>query len=233
MTHYLLLLSIFLVGIVFYLAGRKVTLKLWKKMVVALAGSAFGLFGLFVMGYIENGRFGPISFFGAHFIGPLGILISCRTLKISKKECYKMLDISAPALCAALVVLKLNCYRVKCCGGIVLSTHNDVVCYFPSQIVESIFAFVLMTLFMFLLMKDKAQGSIYLLYMIVYGIGRFVLNIFRETTIWILDMPAGNFWSIISVIIGAGYLYIRYLLTNAQEEKKRTRANRTGHKVRR
>ena len=44
--------------------------------------------------------------------------------------------------------------------------------------------------------------------MIIYGICRFALNFMRaDLSIFLLGMPAGHFWSVVSVIVGAVWLY--------------------------
>ena len=234
-TWLFLALAVILVGVIFYTVGRRATLPLWKTVIIMMAGALFGIAGIKLMYLLETGEYGGMSFYGAHFLGPVGIILGCYFLKTSKPEMKSMLDISAVALCAALVLLKIHCRICGCCHGIALETdaNGNVIRRFPSQTSEAIFALLLMILFIRMIRKGKNPGSIYPLYMILYGGGRYILNLFRETTPWILNMPSGNFWSILSVIIGAAYLYIRYLLANAQEEKNRTRAKRTGHKVRR
>ena len=100
-----------------------------------------------------------------------------------------------------LALLKVKCRIDGCCYGKTFHTRTGGV-QFPSQIIELIVAIVLMFVLIILLQKSKREGMIYPYYLILYGVTRFILNLFRETTPWIGPLPAGNFWSLISVGIG-------------------------------
>ena len=227
MLKYLLMaLCVILVGTVFFTVGRTSALNLKKKLVILLSGSVFGIGGLLLMYLIEAGEFGGMSFFGAHFAGPLGIIFACAILKTTKEEMTDMLDISAPALCACLVALKIHCRIIGCCQGIALETDTNgaILRRFPSQTAEALFALLLMILLIIIIRRGKHRGTVFLLYMIFYGLGRYILNLFRETTPWILNMAAGNFWALLSLLIGATALYLRHLHIAAEEEKKQIRS---------
>ena len=66
----------------------------------------------------------------------------------------------------------------------------------------------------------KQKGCIYYWYMILYGISRFILNLFRETTPFIWILPAGNFWALISTILGIALLLISKRKTKAHSKVK-------------
>lgn len=225
-------LCVILVSIVFFTVGHEMTLPIWKRIFIIVVGSLSGIIGLRVMRYIECGRFEGFSFYGAHFFGGLGIVHACLLVRTSLDEMTNMLDVSAPGLCASLVVLKFKCFIDDCCKGIVLKINSDnSVIRFPSQIVECLFALFLMVLFLVLIRKGKHRGSVWYLYMIYYGIGRFILNLLRETEPWILGMAAGNFWSLVSIAIGLILLYIHRLRVVTAEEKKAAIQNRRAHKA--
>lgn len=227
----LVLLCIILVGIVFLSVGEKTELPLWKKLFIILVGSLNGIVGLKIMRYIEVGTIEGLSFFGAHFFGGLGIVHACLLVRTSLNEMTSMLDLGAPALCASLVVLKIKCYIDGCCYGRILYTYeNGVVIRFPSQIAECLFALFLMLLFIRMIRLGKHSGTIWYLYMIYYGIGRFILNLLRETKPWILGMAAGNFWSLISIAIGLILLYIHQLRVVTVAEKQAIQIRQRHHK---
>ena len=198
-----------------------------------LTGSLFGIAGLYVMYFIENGEFGGISFFGAFFFGPIGVLLSSYLVKLSKDAIEYMMDIAVPAVCIALCVNKVNCAISGCCRGYIMTVlENGQKVRFPSQLVESGVALLTMLLFIWFIRKGLLKGHLYALYMVVYGVERFILTFFRDNS-QITGLPMGQIWSLVSFVIGASYLYIRYLRRNAEREKERMKTNRASHKAHR
>ena len=140
----------------------------------------------------------------------------------------------APGECAVLSAMKLECLHSGCCNGYLITVlENGQAVRFPSQLVESIVAFLTMIFFIWLIRKDVLKDQLYALYMVVYGVERFILNGFRETSDTIMGLPNGQFWSLVSFVIGASDLYIRYLRHNAELEKERMKTNRASHKAHR
>ncbi len=209
--YVLFLLCIALEALIFFTLGRKTHLRGWKKWIVLLSGALCGILGLKLMAFIENGSFNTISFFGAHFFGPMGIVLACLALRISRIDMNEILDLCAPALCASLVIHKINCYMSGCCQGILMKLPGrEELVRFPSQLVECAFALVLMILFIVIIKRQKKQGRVYYLYMVFYGMGRYFLNLYRDPKPWVLNIPAGNFWSLISIALGLMLLFIHH-----------------------
>ena len=116
------------------------------------------------------------------------------------------MDLCAPAECLMLVLMKLDCLLSGCCFGKYLPSLEI---QFPSQIIEMLTFFVIMLFLLKLESSDKNRGRIYGHYLIIYGFARFILNWFRygvKPFVWIL--PAGNFWSLVSIAIGCVWLVI-------------------------
>lgn len=65
----------------------------------------------------------------------------------------------------------------------------------------------------FMIRFRRECGRIYTWLLILYGGTRFVLNYFRETTPFILNIPSGHVWSLVSVVVG-------FILLFALKEKK-------------
>lgn len=160
-----------------------------------------GVLGAMLMYFIETGMWGGISYYGAVFFIPIGILIFSL---ISKTGYSQLLDFVSPCVCLMLAVLKIHCLVSGCCGGIKLFENAVGECvYFPSQIVECLLSLVIMTVLLIFDKKNICSGYHYPLYMVIYGIARFGINFLRlekEPFVWILS--AGHFWSLISIFIG-------------------------------
>lgn len=178
---------------------------IWKSVIVTLLLTATGTLGIYVWFFVENLEWGGRSFFGAVFLVPLVCIPAARILKIN----YGVLtDISAPAGCAMLALMKLKCYLDGCCRGIRLYRDEmGVAHYFPSQLVELTNALVLCVILMILSHDKKRTGCVYGWFFLLYGSTRFILNFFRSGTtpfLWIL--PAGNVWSLVAVLVGVYWL---------------------------
>ena len=190
--------------------GKKYGLAVWKRVVLAIAGVAVGVAGTVLMFFVENGRFDGRSFFGAVFFAPLLLIPIGLLLRIKPLD---TLDLYAPCESAILVMMKINCYITRCCVGRVIHvTEYGKQIRFPSQICEAVAGLLILVFLLVLIIKNKDKGNVYFWYMFVYGVIRFILNLFRETTPFILNLPAGNFWALISLIIGGGALIIRHRL---------------------
>lgn len=165
-----------------------------------------GFAGVKLMFFIESGGWTGLSFFGAVFFVPVLYLLVSRLLKA---KCSDLLDISAPSICIMLALMKVECVVTGCCKGKILyETAAGEVVRFPSQIAEMINALFLMVLLMIIMRKQKNRGRIYPWFMVLYGITRFGWNLLRETKPFVWVLPAGNFWSLIAIVIGVLWLLI-------------------------
>lgn len=181
------------------------SIPVWKVLAIAITGAAAGYLGTSTMSFIESGDWTGRSFFGAIFFAPIIMIPIAYVLKLDPRN---VLDLSAPCELTMLFLLKIKCKIDGCCYGRIIIDNDEGVIRFPSQIVEAAVAFILVILFIVLIRKQFIRDTAYPWYMILYGLTRFILNLFRETTPFIWILPAGNFWSIISILIGAVWIMI-------------------------
>ena len=197
--------TLLMVAVMLY-AGRIYKVQVWKRIASAVLLTAAGVIGAKLMAFIESGSFSGRSFFGALFFAPLIMVPAAKLLKIDISD---MLDLCAPCECIMLAFLKVDCFIEGCCKGRVLYiTETGEKVRFPSQIVECLFAVLLMLILLRIMVKKKNRGVIYPMYMLLYGFTRFILNLLRETEPFIWILPAGNFWSIISMISGIVWMSV-------------------------
>jgi len=171
----------------------------WKMILLGFWLTVTGVAGTMLMFFIESGRFGGTSFFGALLFVPV-LILPARLLGLSYKD---ILDLCAPAECLMLAIMKLDCLANNCCVGKYLPALEF---QFPSQIVEMVASLLVMAA---LLLREarKQDGHLYAWYLIYYGIVRFILNGFRygiKPFVWIL--PNGHFWALVSILIGIVWL---------------------------
>ena len=178
----------------------------WKIVVSAVLSAGIGLLGAKLMAWIEIGSWAGRSYFGALFLAPLLLWPVSKALNV---RFGSLMDLSAPEECVMVALLKVKCKIDGCCYGRLFDAPHGAI-QFPSQIVEAVAALLLLAVLFVLIKRRKHDGEIFPIYMILYGAVRFVLNLFRETTPWIGPLPAGNFWSLVSIVLGiAAILRIR------------------------
>jgi phosphatidylglycerol:prolipoprotein diacylglycerol transferase len=182
-------------------------MKLWKSVPITLLLLLSGTLGAYTLFLVENGWFGGISFYGAVFLVPILFPIIAFVLR---EPYHRLMDLCAPAECMMLVFMKVHCVLSGCCGGRVLCTNSaglEVV--FPSQIAEAALAVTLLAVLLILARKKPGRGDLFPLYMILYGACRFVLNFMRaDQSVFLLGMPAGHFWSVVSALVGLLWLML-------------------------
>lgn len=175
-------------------------IAVWKMAFVALLTLITGVSGSMILAYIETGRFGGTSFYGAVFLIPL-LIWPAMLMKITYKD---ILNLCAPAECAMLIVMRFDCLDKGCCFGRYLPGLGF---QFPSQIMEMLAGAVVMAILIWMHRKDR-QTQLYPWYMVLYGVLRFLMNGFRYggTDPWVLGLSPGHFWSLVSIAIGTIWL---------------------------
>lgn len=176
-----------------------------KRFLLAVLLTVCGTVGTYLLFFVENGWIGGTSFYGAVFFVPVGFLLVAKALRISY---YDALDLCAPAECIMLAIMKVQCLLSGCCAGRALCVNaQGITVVFPSQIAELINALMIFAVLMILAYRGSFRARLYSLYMLIYGISRFVLNLFRETAVE-NPFPIGNVWSVVSIVIGIVALII-------------------------
>ena len=187
------------------LVGKFYKISVLKSLMIALNVTMIGTIGAQLMFFVENGHFGGYSFYGAVFLVLILSGVSSRVLKLPHDQ---FMDCCAPAGCAMVSFMKTRCIATGCCAGrIFYMSGTQEAIQFPSQIVELCTGLVLAVVIVLMICKGKGYGTLYAWFMILYGVTRFVLNYFRlNQTVFLLGMAPGNFWSIISIMIGLAWL---------------------------
>jgi len=210
------LLFVLLIGMLLMCISISIQMKwykvaVWKSSVISVALVITGLFGSRLWYYIENQSFLGRSFYGVIFISPIVFWGVAKLLSIPYRYA---LDFVAPSGCLTLAMVKIQCLRDGCCQGIMLYIdENRNYVFFPSQIVEMIFFIIIAIALFIMCYKENNRGKIFPWFMVLYGASRFGLNFLRENlTVYALGLSAGSFWSVISFLIGLGWLILLYCL---------------------
>lgn len=110
----------------------------------------------------------------------------------NKLPTYAMLDIMAITTCLVHMFGRVGCFLAGCCYGVTTSsifgvTYTDEACMakplntplHPTQLYEATYIFLVMLTLFFLRGRKKFYGQLFLTYLLLYAIGRFVLEYFR------------------------------------------------------
>ena len=208
----------FVIAVMLY-CNKEFKFPVWKVILLALYSMITGYISVKLMFFIENGKWGGTSFFGGVLFMPAFLLVFALALKL---KYLQVLDLCSPGICIVSAVMKIRCIIDGCCKGIILYTDSagqDV--RFPSQIVELVFALLLMVCMIYWIKTKKYPNKLYPLFMIIYGEGRFGLNFLRETNPFISFIPAGHFWAVISVIVGVIFCWCISKYEKGQNQVKK------------
>lgn len=176
---------------------------------------------------IKSGSFavfkdGGLVFYGGVIGGALAVI---GYLKLIKKErVWDYAAIIVPTIPLAHALGRVGCFLAGCCYGKCVETPISVIYenpiggapvgvpVFPIQLVEAACNIVVFLILMLYVGKKLKRGSVLFLYMILYGIERFVLEYFRYDEIRgiFLGLSTSQWISIAMVIIGVIGMALTY-----------------------
>lgn len=147
-----------------------------------------------------------------------------------KLNTHKMLDVMAVVTCIVHMFGRIGCFFAGCCYGKPTQgplgvTFTSEACpaplntpLIPTQLLEAGFIFLVMTALLIIKRNyQKFYGQLFLLYLILYAIGRSVLEIFRGDVArgFIIDGYLSHSQLIaLLVVTAAGIVYVRWSRKN-------------------
>ncbi len=173
-----------------------------------------------------------LIFGGSVFYGGLigGMIVGAVVIRRRRYPSDLMTDIAAPAIALFHGFGRIGCFLGGCCYGIevpwgITFTHSlneqaNGVPRMPVQLFESGFEFLLFLVLWQLLRHDKLKGRLLMLYLVLYGIFRFIIEYFRGDDYrgFIFGLSTSQFISIF-VVIGAG-AYFAFKTMRREHEKQ-------------
>lgn len=170
---------------------------------------------------------GGFVFYGGLFGAILGVFLYAKEFKIPFKD---LIVIAAPAIPLFHSIARIGCFCAGCCYGIeydgplhVVFQHSigapNGVSLLPVQLIESLCNFVIFIVLLLLVRKPKTQKYVFGLYLILYGITRFVLEFFRgdELRGFIGILSTSQLISIIAFVAGI-IILIKAIKNNKKSE---------------
>ncbi|MFH1395365.1 MAG: prolipoprotein diacylglyceryl transferase [Candidatus Omnitrophota bacterium] len=148
---------------------------------------------------------GGLAFQGALIAAVFSGIIFCRVKKISF---WKMSDLIVPYIVLGQAFGRIGCFFNGCCYGKIIQNGwrvmfpGEDVCRMPVQLYSSLVLFLICFLLLQLRRYRLFQGSIFALYLILYGIVRFFMDFLRGDNLVLV-------WGIkLSQVIGLGTFLI-------------------------
>jgi len=125
-----------------------------------------------------------------------------------------MLDMTVPGLAIAQGFGRIGCFLAGCCYGAETTLPIGVkfpegslapagICVQPTQIYSSIFDFLLGFFLLYYSKKERKNGKVMGLYLIIYSIGRFLVEFLRDDqrgSVGVLS--TSQFISIFTLVLG-------------------------------
>lgn len=161
--------------------------------------------------------------YGGLAAGILAAIVFCR---IKKLRFLEQLDLYAPCISLAQGFGRIGCFLAGCCYGRETSSPIGVIFpagsiapsgvrLLPTQLFSSAGDFLLAGILLLYSRKKRPEGDCGALFLILYGIGRFVLEFFRSDSRGVVGfLSTSQFVSIFAVAIGA-FLFLRNIRPRA------------------
>lgn len=197
---------------------------------MAMLAVVFGIVGgkfLYIIIDFENVSKDPISIFrdfGLGFViyGSIigGILAVYIYSRIMKWNILNVVDLTVPSLALAQGFGRIGCFLAGCCYGVPTTLPIGItfpdnclapsrVSLYPTQLSSSFFDFLLTAFLLWFDSKNKRAGRVFGAYLIIYSIGRFIIEFFRDDprgSVGILS--TSQFIAIFTLILGLAFFFI-------------------------
>lgn len=126
---------------------------------------------------------------------------------------WKLADLVSPPLALGYGIVRIGCFLNGCCYGKPTNSFLGVVfpnldgtpsfehlTRYPTQLFSSAFGFILFGFLMFLWKRKKFDGQLFLLFLILYAIERFIVEMYRENLIIFGNVTVSQFVSVLIII---------------------------------
>ena len=220
-SHWVLMILLSVATIInfLWLFFNRKTLKMNILILIAfsLLHTIIGVLFVILFAYVETGfnpeSLGNMSLYGGVFFMPIVYLLYALIMKITIKQAFDVFTIS---LISTLFFARINCLIAGCCEGVLIGESGFRV---PTREIELFYYLLFIIIFFDKIIKNKMNGFTYPIYMVSYGILRFVLEFLRESDSS-SAFHVGHIWSLISIVIGGLIICILYFYRGKANENK-------------
>ncbi|MBQ6153621.1 MAG: prolipoprotein diacylglyceryl transferase [Ruminococcus sp.] len=200
---------------------KELRIKWYANIIINILIVATGVASAMLFARLENAISGSgdgnMSIYGAIFATPLCCLLG--TIVFRRKKRMTMDVLTFPIVIAATLA-RVNCLIKGCCLGLEIDGTNF---RYPTREAELVFDVIFLIVIARMTAKKQFKGYNYPLYLISYGLFRFIIQWFRAEGFCVIgSLTLSHIWSILSVTVGLVILLllIQYNKKNHSNRKK-------------
>lgn len=188
-------------------------------LLLSVLHTVLGVLSVKVFALFETGNFSNMSLFGGVFFMPL---FYWGVAKLAKQKAADVFDVFTICLVFTLMCARLNCIISGCCLGAHIPIEGLTHLRFPTRELELLFYVILLSRLWRKVLSGSARGMIYPIYMISYGIFRFVTETLRFSDRTDSILHVSHLWALLSLGIGIS------IYGELRRKEKKTGGRRNG-----
>lgn len=188
-------------------------------LLLSVLHTVLGVLSVKVFALFETGNFSNMSLFGGVFFMPL---FYWGVAKLAKQKTADVFDVFTICLVFTLMCARLNCIISGCCLGAHIPIEGLTHLRFPTRELELLFYVLLLSRLWRKVLSGSARGMIYPIYMISYGIFRFVTETLRVSDRTDSILHVSHLWALLSLGIGIS------IYGELRKKEKKTGGRRNG-----
>ena len=178
---------------------ERLHLRWLSVLLLSVLHTVLGVLSVKVFALFETGNFSNMSLFGGVFFMPL---FYWGVAKLAKQKTADVFDVLTICLVFTLMCARLNCIISGCCLGAHIPIEGLTHLRFPTRELELLFYVLLLSRLWRKVVTGSARGMIYPIYMISYGIFRFVTETLRFSDRTDSILHVSHLWALLSLGIG-------------------------------
>ena len=198
---------------------ERLHLRWLSVLLLSVLHTVLGVLSVKVFALFETGNFSNMSLFGGVFFMPL---FYWGVEKLAKQKAADVFDVFTICLVFTLMCARLNCIISGCCLGAHIPIEGLTHLRFPTRELELLFYVLLLSRLWRKVLSGSARGMIYPIYMISYGIFRFVTETLRFSDRTNSILHVSHLWALLSLGIGIS------IYGELQKKEKKTGGRRNG-----
>lgn len=198
---------------------ERLHLRWLSVLLLSVLHTVLGVLSVKVFALFETGDFSNMRLFGGVFFMPL---FYWGVAKLAKQKAADVFDVFTICLVFTLMCARLNCIVSGCCLGAHIPIEGLTHLRFPTRELELLFYVILLSRLWRKVLNRSARGMIYPIYMISYGIFRFVTEMLRFSDRTNSILHVSHLWALLSLGIGIS------IYGELQKKEKKTGGRRNG-----
>lgn len=198
---------------------ERLHLRWLSVLLLSVLHTVLGVLSVKVFALFETGDFSNMSLFGGVFFMPL---FYWGVAKLAKQKAADVFDVFTICLVFTLMCARLNCIVSGCCLGAHIPIEGLTHLRFPTREMELLFYVLLLSQLWRKVVTGSARGMIYPIYMISYGIFRFVTEMLRFSDRTDSILHVSHLWALLSLGIGIS------IYGELRKKEKKTGGRRNG-----